>query len=161
MPEGLHVGHRPRRTRYLLAMSPDPKLAIQTQPKFNEVFFAERVVVVEGISDLACIEAYTRLPGKRSDFQKSRATIVVCEGKSSLALMILIMESFKFPYHAIFDCDSKYDEKFKENPDRFWEPYNEHIRDNNAILDLTGKSRRDLCMCGNESQPRFASMTLG
>lgn len=60
------------------------KLAIQTQPKFNEVFFAERVVVVEGVSDLACIEAYMRLSGKRSEFQKSGATIVVCEGKARL-----------------------------------------------------------------------------
>ncbi|MBT3140433.1 ATP-dependent endonuclease [Ruegeria litorea] len=119
------------------------KLAIQTQPKFNEIFFAERVVVVEGISDLACIEAYMRLSGKRSDFQKSGATIVVCEGKSSLALMILIMKSFKIPYHAIFDCDSEYDEKFKENPGRFREPYNEHIRDNNAILELSGHETID------------------
>lgn len=98
------------------------KLAIQTQPKFNEVFLPESVVVVEGISDLACIEAYARLSGKRADFQNSRATIVVCEGKSSLALMILIMKSFKFPYRAAFDCVSKYDEKFKENPDGFREP---------------------------------------
>jgi putative ATP-dependent endonuclease of the OLD family len=117
------------------------KLAIQTQPKFNEIFFAERVVVVEGISDLACIEAYMRLSGKRSEFQKSGATIVVCEGKSSLALMIMIMKSFNIPYHAIFDCDSEYDEKFKENPDRFREAYNEHIRDNDAILALSGHKK--------------------
>ncbi len=117
------------------------KLAIQTQPKFNEIFFAERVVVVEGVSDLACIEAYMRLSGKKSEFQKSGATIVVCEGKSSLALMILIMKSFKIPYHAIFDCDSEYDEKFASNPDKFREPYNEHIRDNDAILELSGHKK--------------------
>jgi len=114
------------------------KLAIQTQPKFNEIFFAERVVVVEGISDLACIEAYMRLSGTRSDFQKSGSAIVVCEGKSSLALMILIMKSFNIPYHAIFDCDSEYDEKYKQDPEKFREPYNEHFRDNDAILDLSG-----------------------
>ena len=117
------------------------KLAIQTQPKFNEIFFAERVVVVEGVSDMACIEAYMRLSGMRSGFQKSGATIVVCEGKSSLALMILIMKSFRIPYHAVFDCDSEYVEKFKENPDRFIEPYNEHIRDNDAILSLSGHEK--------------------
>lgn len=117
------------------------KLAIQTQPKFNEIFFAEHVVVVEGISDLACIEAYMRLSGKRSEFQKSGATIVVCEGKSSLALMILIMKSFKIPYHAVFDCDSEYDQKFKDDPDRFREAYNEHIRDNDAIIELSGHEK--------------------
>ena len=31
------------------------KLAIQTQPKFNEVFFAEKVVLIEGISDQALL----------------------------------------------------------------------------------------------------------
>lgn len=114
------------------------KLAIQTQPKFNEIFFAERVVLVEGISDLAYMEAYLRLSGKRSDFQKLGAAIVVCEGKSSLALMIMILKSFKIPYHAIFDCDSEYEQKFADNPDKFKSQHGEHIRDNDAIFELAG-----------------------
>ncbi|PVB61910.1 ATP-binding protein [Labrenzia sp. 011] len=36
------------------------KLAIQTQPKFNEVFFADKVVLIEGISDQACFETFLR-----------------------------------------------------------------------------------------------------
>ena len=118
------------------------KLAIQTQPKFNEIFFAEKVVLVEGISDLACLEAYLRLSGKKSDFQKSGASIVVCEGKSSLALMLLIAKSFSIPCHVIFDCDSGYEEKFRENPDKYQGARNEHIRDNDAILELAGHGKR-------------------
>ena len=57
------------------------KLAIQTQPKFNEIFFADKVVLVEGISDLSCIESYLRLSGRKADFQRSGAAIVVCEGE--------------------------------------------------------------------------------
>lgn len=117
------------------------KLAIQTQPKFNEIFFAEKVVLVEGISDLACLEAYLRLSGKKSDFQKSGASIVVCEGKSSLALMLLIAKSFSIPYHVIFDCDSGYEAKFLENPEKYQSPRNEHIRDNDAILELAGHGK--------------------
>jgi len=104
------------------------KLAIQTQPKFNEVFFAEKVVLVEGISDLACFESYLRLSGKKSAFQKSGTSIVVCEGKSSLALMLLIAKDFGIPNHVIFDCDSGSDAQY----------HAQHIRDNDAIMSLAG-----------------------
>jgi len=117
------------------------KLAIQIQPKFNEIFFAEKVILVEGISDLACLEAYLRLSGKRSKFQKSGASIVVCEGKSSLALMLLIAKSFSIPFHVIFDCDSGYEAKYQENTEKYRQACNEHIRDNDAILELAGHAK--------------------
>jgi predicted ATP-dependent endonuclease of OLD family len=117
------------------------KLAIQTQPKFNEIFFAEKVVLVEGISDLACIEAYLRLSGRKRDFQKSGATIVVCEGKSSLALMLLIVKTFGIPYHVIFDCDSGYEALFQKDQPKYQSARNEHIRDNDAILSLAGYNK--------------------
>ncbi len=104
------------------------KLAIHTQPKFNEIFFADKVVLVEGISDLACFETFLRLSERKSAFQKSGAAIVVCEGKSSLALMLLIAKDFKIPCHVIFDCDSRCDARYVAD----------HIRDNDAILALAG-----------------------
>lgn len=106
------------------------KLAIQTQPKFNEVFFADKVVLVEGICDLSCFETYLRLSGKKAKFQKSGTAIVVCEGKSSLALMVLIARDFKIPFHVIFDCDTNCDAHHQ----------GKHIRDNDAILQLSGHS---------------------
>lgn len=114
------------------------KLAIQIQPKFNDVFFSELVVLVEGISDLACIESYLYLSGNRAAFQKSGAAIIVCEGKSSLALTITVMKIFGIPFHAIFDCDGEYEEKFAKNPDKYRRAHDEHIRDNDAILSLAG-----------------------
>ena len=107
------------------------KLAIQTQPKFNEVFFADKVILVEGISDLACLETYLRLSGRKSEFQKSGAAIIACEGKSSLALMMLIVKDFQIPYHVIFDCDADCDEKKR----------NDHIRDNDAIFATAGQEK--------------------
>ena len=104
------------------------KLAIQTQPKFNEVFFSDKVVLVEGICDLSCFETYLRLSGKKADFQKSGTSIVVCEGKSSLALMVLIANDYDIPYHVVFDCDSNCNPQYQA----------EHIRDNDAILRLAG-----------------------
>ncbi|WP_415404135.1 AAA family ATPase [Tateyamaria sp. SN3-11] len=63
------------------------KLAIQTQPKFNEVFFADKVVLVEGISDQACLETFLRLSEKsltsknreqRLSFVKAKAHLLLC-----------------------------------------------------------------------------------
>jgi len=104
------------------------KLAIQTQPKFNEVFFADKVVLIEGISDQACIETYLRLSGKRRNFQRSGASLIVCDGKSSLALMLLIAKDFNIPFHVIFDCDCA------------CRPQDQtmHVRDNDAIFQLAG-----------------------
>eukprot|EP01013_Petalomonas_cantuscygni_P039170 TRINITY_DN7050_c0_g2_i1.p1 TRINITY_DN7050_c0_g2~~TRINITY_DN7050_c0_g2_i1.p1 ORF type:complete len:621 (-),score=-8.23 TRINITY_DN7050_c0_g2_i1:1279-3141(-) len=104
------------------------KLAIQTQPKFNEVFFAEKVVLVEGISDEACFETFLRLSGRKSEFQKSGAALIVCEGKSSLATMYLIAKDFRIPTHVVFDCDFGCQEQYEAD----------HIRDNDAILKLAG-----------------------
>ena len=117
------------------------KLAIQTQPKFNEIFFCDRVVLVEGVSDQAYLEAYLQLSKRKSDFQKIGASIVVCEGKSSIALMLLILKSFDIPYHVIFDCDSSYKKLFEKDPDKFQSKYHEHIRDNDAILELSGHTK--------------------
>ena len=107
------------------------KLAIQTQPKFNEIFFAEKVILVEGISDAACFETYLRLSNRKSAFQKSGSAIVVCEGKSSLAIMLLIIKDFDIPYHVVFDCDADCQPQYK----------NEHVRDNDAIMALAGSKK--------------------
>ena len=102
------------------------KLAIQLIPKFNELFFADKVVLVEGISDQACIEAYLRVSGRKPEFVRSGACILVCEGKSSLALLVLIARAFGIPHHVVFDCDANCD------PNKS----TEHIRDNDAIFSL-------------------------
>lgn len=117
------------------------KLAIQTQPKFNELFFADCVVLVEGISDLACIEAYLRLSERKKDFQKSGSFIISCDSKSSLVLMLLIAKSFGINRHVIFDCDSKYKLLVEEDAKKHQGAHNKHIQDNDAILTLSGHDK--------------------
>ena len=103
------------------------KLAIQTQPKYNEIFFADQVVLVEGISDHAYLEAYLQLSGRQDDFRRRGASVVVCEGKSSLVLLLLIAQSFNVPTHVIFDCDAGAKDAHPA-----------HKKDNTAIFNLTG-----------------------
>lgn len=108
------------------------KLAIQTQPKFNEVFFADKVILVEGISDQVCLETFLRLSGKSIDFKKRGASIIICEGKSSLALMLLMVKDFQIPFHVVFDLDAGKDPKYHE----------EHKKDNTTIFSLLGMPER-------------------
>ena len=103
------------------------KLAISLQSKFNEIFFASRVILVEGISDLAYLEAYLQFSERKSEFRKSGSSIVVCDGKRQLAMILLVAKSFKIPYHVIFDCDSKFKNSCHAQ---------EHIIDNNAIMTI-------------------------
>lgn len=108
------------------------KLAIQAQPKYNEIFFAEKIVLVEGISDKACLETYLRLSGQHERFLRSGTSILVCEGKSSLAFMLLIASRFHIPRHVIMDCDGQEQEPNKRS---------KHIADNNAIFGMIGRAQ--------------------
>jgi len=109
------------------------KLSVNLLPKYNELFFTDKVVLVEGISDQACLEAYLKLSGSKKDFMSSGISILVCEGKSSLSLMVLIAKSFEIPTHVIFDCDSDCEAHHQAD----------HVRDNNAIFQLVNGSTQD------------------
>jgi len=104
------------------------KLSIHTQPKFNEIFFSDKVVLVEGISDQTCLKTYLKLSNKNPEFQKSGISILVCEGKSSLVLLLLIANSFNIPNHVVFDCDSGVEEQYLAA----------QIKDNGAIFNQCG-----------------------
>lgn len=97
--------------------------------------------MVEGISDHACIEAYLRLSNKKGNFQKSGSFIVVCEGKSSLGLMLLIANNFGIQHHVIFDCDAVYKSILEKDTAKYQRAHDEHNRDNDAILVITGHEK--------------------
>lgn len=83
------------------------KLCIQMQPKTNEIFFSDNVVLVEGISDRACINSYLSLSDKMKAFQKRGCNIVEAGGKSPLILLQLLARQFSIPYYLVFDCDGQ------------------------------------------------------
>ena len=104
------------------------RFGVQIQPKFNELFFSEKAVLVEGISDQACFESYLRLSGRLQDFRKKGAAIIVCEGKSYLTLLLLIAKSFQIPAYAVFDCDDSIDGEKRDL----------HKQDNLCVFDIAG-----------------------
>jgi hypothetical protein len=54
---------------------------------------------------------------------------------------LLVPKTLTTDSHVIFDCDSGYEVKFQENPDKYQGARNEHIRDNDAILELAGHGK--------------------
>lgn len=81
------------------------KLGIKIQPKANEIFFSDFVVLVEGISDQACLETYLKLSEKEVEFRRLGGNIIEAGGKSSLIILQLLLKQFQVPCFVIFDCD--------------------------------------------------------
>ncbi len=83
------------------------KLSIQMQPKTNEIFFSDYVVLVEGVSDQACIYSYLSLSDKLKTFQRRGCNIVEAGGKSPIIMLQLLARQFSIPYYLVFDCDGQ------------------------------------------------------
>ena len=103
------------------------KLAIRTLPKFNDVFFMERAVLVEGISDQACFNSLIDVREMRDQFQRPGIDILSCDGKSNIVFLKLIADAFEIPNFVVFDCDGDV-----KNP----AAGAKHERDNNALFKL-------------------------
>ena len=119
------------------------KLAIQIQPKANEIFFSDFVVLVEGVSDQATIEAYLRLSKKDSEFRRLGGSIIEASGKSSLAIILLMLKEYEIPCFVIFDCDGK---SFKKE---------NHIKDNLTLFKLVGHTAAQPFPCENVLKNNF------
>ena len=81
------------------------KIHAALQSSISELFFAERVVLVEGQEDRAFLEAYLQLLGIENDFRQVGGHIVVCFGKSAIARPLIICRKLQIPVAAIFDAD--------------------------------------------------------
>lgn len=90
-------------------------------PDRNELFFARKVVLVEGTTE----EAVLPLIGRRIGCFDHKVSIINCESKFNLTLFMEILNAFQIPYVVIHDEDpidpelkpggSKYDpEKFEQ-----------------------------------------------
>ena len=87
------------------------KLCLQLQPRANEIFLSEFVVLVEGISDRTYLECCMELSGEMQKFQKLGGNIIEAGGKCSLVLLLLLVLQYNIPYYVIFDCDGNEKDK--------------------------------------------------
>lgn len=70
----------------------------------NEGFFADAVVVVEGLSDYGCL--WTLQEILRQDWAGRGIAVVPASGKNNLEKPTLIFRNFSIPIYLIFDADS-------------------------------------------------------
>jgi putative ATP-dependent endonuclease of the OLD family len=98
------------------------------QPSQNEMYFARRLVLVEGIEDVAFISTHLHLTDRWSEFRRLGLHFVVGGGKTNLSRPLAIAKGFGVPAFVVFDGDAK-----AENPEG-------QRRDNRCVLTLSGHS---------------------
>lgn len=82
------------------------KLQQLLQPQLAELFFASKVVLVEGREDIAFIQTYLQLSGRWEDFRRLGCHLVATDGKSELLRPLVVLQETQIPCFIIFDADS-------------------------------------------------------
>jgi putative ATP-dependent endonuclease of the OLD family len=104
------------------------------QPSLNEMFFTQRLILVEGLEDIAYIQAWLVLRGQWEAFRRYGCHIVAAEGKSELVRPLIIAEGFRIPTIAIFDGDFSAQGKQHENKHKFNNLTLLHLLDGDTTL---------------------------
>jgi len=107
----------------------EAKIHASLQSKRSEMFFSQRLILVEGIEDEAYLTSYLHLLGYWDDFRKYGASIVPVDAKSQLLMPLIIAKELRIPTYLIFDADlnEKKADKLKK-----------HKEDNYALLSACG-----------------------
>jgi putative ATP-dependent endonuclease of the OLD family len=105
------------------------------QPSLNEMFFTRRLVLVEGLEDIAYLLSYLNLLDKSDDFRRAGCHIVPANGKSEMHRPLVISKHMKIPTYLIFDSDA---DKPDKNGSRA-----KHDKDNRGLLTLVGEPGQD------------------
>lgn len=90
-------------------------------PDRAELFFAKKVILVEGQTDKIIISFLA----KKLNIFKYDYSIIECGSKSTIPQFILLLNNFRIPYIAVFDRDSHYWRTFEERENSKFK--NKHI----------------------------------
>jgi hypothetical protein len=82
------------------------KLHQELQPAINEIFFAQCVILAEGMEDVGYITTYLNLLGYDDEFRRLGGHIVPVSGKSHLLLPCVILRELGVPVFVVFDSDA-------------------------------------------------------
>lgn len=90
------------------------KIHQSLQPTRNEIFFAPFVVLVEGREDLAYILSYMTLVERDDDLRRVGCHFVAADGKSKMAIPLIMTRELSIPTFAVFDADTDVREDRRE-----------------------------------------------
>ena len=124
------TGEQPRKPEGVRA-----KINQALQPSLNEVFFTPRLVLVEGLEDVAYITAYLNLMDKWDDYRRVGGHVVPVNGKSELLQPLVIAKHMRIPTYVVFDADADTPEDGGKK--------NKQLKDNRALLKLLGHDGSD------------------
>ncbi len=121
----------------VLGKDPDPerggmaKIHAALRASISEIFFAPRVVLVEGYEDLAYLETYLHLLRLKDEFRSQGCHIVPCQGKRGIIRPLAICKLLGIPVKVMIDSDSQ---ESRSNRRQM------HIDENLALLKLCDAS---------------------
>lgn len=116
------------------------------QPHLNEMFFATKIVFVEGLEDAAYIMSWLVMTGQIDEFRRHGAHIVPVNGKSYLVEPIVVAGCLGIPHFAIFDADGN-----QTSPNS----RSQHEKDNKSLLTLLGGDPNNPFPTAPVWSPRF------
>ncbi|OEF03090.1 hypothetical protein A136_07035 [Vibrio crassostreae 9ZC13] len=110
------------------------KLYPTLRPEISEMFFSKKLILVEGIEDVAYLTSYVQLMGKLSEFRRSGYHIIPVGGKNELIKPLAIAKLLNIEVFVVCDADT---DKTRESE------INKHKNDNAAILHLLGHDKNE------------------
>lgn len=110
------------------------KLYPTLRPEISEMFFSKRLVLVEGVEDVAYITSYIQLMDRYNDFRRSGYHIIPVGGKNELIKPLAIAKLLDIEVFVVCDADT---DKEKEAE------IGKHKKDNAAILHLLGHDKSE------------------
>jgi predicted ATP-dependent endonuclease of OLD family len=125
------VGERPKEQSAALS-----KVHQALQPALSEMFFTQRLVLVEGLEDIAYIHSWLILTERWEEYRRSGCHIVAVDGKSEMIRPAIIAQGLGIPVFAVVDADA----------DKIEDPTNRtrHHRDNAALVRLFNGDEKNL-----------------
>ena len=109
------------------------KIHQSLQPSLNEIFFTNKLILVEGLEDIAYLTTYFHLLELYDEYRKLGFHMVPTNGKSNMILPYCIAKKLNIPTYIVFDSDGH---NYKEE-----DPHGhkaKHKKDNLALLKLSG-----------------------
>jgi putative ATP-dependent endonuclease of OLD family len=114
------------------------------------MFFTQKLILVEGLEDVAYIQAWMVLTGRWDAFRRCGAHVVPANGKSELIRPVIIALGLGIPTLAVMDADGDKLTKKDASGVKIDNPSVrlDHERDNRALIRLFGGDEDNLFPTG-------------
>ncbi len=99
------------------------------QPERSELFFSNKVCLVEGIEDRAYISAALLLEGKWDHVRRAGLHFIPANGKSGILQLLVIGQELQIPQYVVFDADGHVEKE---------EHRKKHEADNASLMKALG-----------------------